>query len=168
VQKERRPFYLGVALLLLAGAAFAAGVRPPDEAAAIGVAAVFAGLVLSCYYWVVLVLLALRRGNGGAVGVLSVNAAALVTALMTSDTQVIFGVFSWGLLVVFAALMVPDASRTARQWFTTPRPDHQGRATPGGSTPPVRKPGAPGKRSGSVACVDGERSMILPGTASRG
>jgi hypothetical protein len=168
VQKERRPFYLGLALLLVAVTAAAAGGRPPDEAAAIGVAAVFAGLVLSCYYWVVLVLLALRRGNGGAVGVLGVNAAALVTALMTRDTQVIFGVFSWGLLVVFAALMIPDASRTARQWFATPRPDHQGRATPGGSTPPVRKPGARGKRSRAIAPTGARTSTLRSETASRG
>jgi hypothetical protein len=116
-QKERRPFYLAVALMLVAGVAVAAAARAPDEGAAMAVAVVFAGLVLSCYYWVVLIVLALRRGNGGAVGVLAVNAATLVTALVTSDSQVVFGVFSWAMLALFAALIVPDVARTVRLGF---------------------------------------------------
>jgi hypothetical protein len=171
-QKERRPFYLGLALLLVAGTAVAAGVRPPDEAAAIGVAVVFAGLVLSCYYWVVLVLLALRRGNGSAVGVLGVNAATLVTALFTSDAQVIFGIFSWGLLGLFAVLFFPDVSKSVRQWFPSANSAGKGGATGGGrarrraeSGP---KPEKRGKGSRSVTFVGGERSTLLPGTASLG
>ena len=115
----------------------------------------FAGLVLSCYYWVVLIVLALRRGNGGAVGVLGVNAAALVTALFTSDTQVIFGVFSWGLLALFAALIAPDVARTVRPWFPAPRSDNEGGATPGGraqrGAQGGRKSEKRGKRSSAVA-----------------
>ena len=131
-QKQRRPFYLALALLLVAGTAVAAAARTPDEGAAIGAAAVFAGLVLSCYYWVVLIVLALRRGIGGAVGALGVNAAALVTALFTDDTQVIFGVFSWGLLALFAALIAPDVARSVRLRFPALPLDDKGGATLGG------------------------------------
>ena len=112
-QKERRPLYLGLAILLVAGVVAAASASEPDEGAAIGVAAVFAGLVLSCYYWVVLVVLAFRRSTDGVVGVLAANAAALITALFTDDTQIIFAVFSWAVLAVLAALIVPDVRRGA-------------------------------------------------------
>jgi len=170
VQKERRPFYLAVALLLVAGTAMAAAARTADEGTAVAVAAVFAGLVLSCYYWVVLVLLALRRGNGIAVGVLAVNAVTLLTALLTNDAQVIFGVFSWGLLVMFAALFFPDVSRSIRQGFSAPdsaseaamSTDHR---VPR-STKSKGKPDRRGRRSGSVKFVGGGRSTLLPGTAS--
>jgi hypothetical protein len=171
-QKERRPFYLALALLLVAGTAVAAAARTADEGAAIGVAAVFAGLVLSCYYWVVLVVLALRRGIGGAVGVLGVNAAALVTALLTNDTQVIFGVFSWGLLALFAALIAPDVVRTVRSGFPAPPLDTEGGTTAhsraqhgaqGG-----RKPEKQGKRSSGVASKGPSVGALLPGTANIG
>jgi hypothetical protein len=171
-QRERRPFYLALALLLAAGTAAAAAARTPDEGAAIGVAAVFAGLVLSCYYWVVLVVLALRRGIGGAVGVLGVNAAALVTALFTDDTQVIFGVFSWGLLALFAALIAPDVARTVRLGFPALPLDTEGSVTPGGrgqlGAHGDRKPTKRRKRSIRVASAGPNVDALLAGTAFLG
>lgn len=171
-QKERRPFYLAVALLLVAGAAVAAAARAPDEGVAMGVAAVFAGLVLSCYYWVVLSVLALRRGSDGAVGVLGVNAATLVAALFTSDTQVIFGVFSWGLLAMFAALIAPDVVRTVRAWIPAHRSGNEGSVTPGGRTQrgaqAGRKSERRGRRSRVVAHPGETTNTLLPGTASVG
>jgi hypothetical protein len=131
-QKERRPFYMAVALLLVAGAVVSAAMRTPDEGLAIGVAAVFAGLVLSCYYWVVLILLALRRGTGNAVGMLGVNLAALVTALFTSNTQIIFGVFSWGLLALFVVLFAPDVARVIRSGLPPLAANGESRIVPGG------------------------------------
>ncbi len=119
-QRERRPLYLGLAILLVAGAAVAAAASKSDEGAAIGVTAVFAGLVLSCYYWVVLVVLAFRRTADGAVGVLAANAAALITALFTDDTQIIFAVFSWAVLAVLATLIVSDVRRAARSGWGVP------------------------------------------------
>jgi hypothetical protein len=172
-QKERRPFYLAVAFLLVAGTAVAAAARTPDEGAAIGVAAVFAGLVLSCYYWVVLIVLALRRGNGGAVGVLCVNAAALVTALFTDDTQVIFGVFSWGLLALFAALIAPDVARTVRLGFPAPPLDNGSGATPGGRGQGGAQGGGKSERrtrrsTRAAGSVGPKLDTLLPGTAFHG
>jgi len=171
-QKERRPFYLAVALLLVAGAAAAAAARPLDEGIAIGVAAVFAGLVLSCYYWVVLILLAFRRGIGGAVGVLGVNAAALVAALFTSDSQVIFGVFSWGLLALFTALITPDVARTVRLQSSAPGSDDENDTPPGsrarrGALGGLRSEKR-GKRRSAVASAGAGTNALLPGTASVG
>ncbi len=108
VQAERRPIYLAVATLLVAGACAAAYGRPRDEGAALGTVAVFAGLVLSCYYWVVLLPLSFRRGVGGATAVLAANAVALGAALFTDDTQVVFLAFSWAALAAFVALIASD------------------------------------------------------------
>lgn len=108
VAAERRPFYLGLAGLLVAAALAAAWRRPADEAAVLGVAVVFALLVLSCYYWVVLTLLALRRGAAGTLGLLGLNALVLVVAGATSDTQVTYLVVSLGLAALFAAVLAPD------------------------------------------------------------
>ncbi len=171
-QSERRPFYLALALLLVAGTAVAAATRNPDEGAVIGVAAVFAGLVLSCYYWVVLVVLALRRGVGGTLGVLGVNAAALVAALLTTDTQIIFGVFSWGLLALFAALIVPDVVGMVRRGLPALVQENGGGVTAGargpGGAPGRRRSESHGKRAGGVTPAGSGVRAPLPGTATRG
>jgi FtsH-binding integral membrane protein len=167
-QKERRPFYVAVALMLVAGVAVAAAARAPDEGAAMAVAVVFAGLVLSCYYWVVLIVLALRRGNGGAVGVLAVNAATLVTALVTSDSQVVFGVFSWAMLALFAALIVPDVARTVRLGLSAPGSGDERGAARAGRTQPVQKSERPGKRVRAGASTGTKRNTLFLETASVG
>jgi hypothetical protein len=171
-QKERRPFYLAVALLLVAGTAVAAAARTADEGAAVAVAVVFAGLVLSCYYWVVLVLLALRRGNGGTVGVLAVNAATLLTALLTSDAQIIFGVFSWGLLAMSAALFFPDVSRSIRQRSSALNSASEATISSGHrvrrSTKSKGKRERRGKRAGFVETVGAETSTLLGGIPNLG
>ena len=69
---------------------------------------IFALLVLSCYYWVVMTLLALRRGMAGTFGLLVLDAIVLVVASTTSDTQVIYLVVSVGLAAVLAAVLTPD------------------------------------------------------------
>ncbi len=108
VEAERRPFYAALAGLLVAAALAGAWRRRPDEAAVLGVAVIFALLVLSCYYWVVMTLLALRRGMAGTFGLLVLNAIVLVVASTTSDTQVIYLVVSVGLAAVLAAVLTPD------------------------------------------------------------
>ncbi len=109
-----RPVSLAAAGLLLLALAAAAWRGRADEAAATGVVAVFALLVLSCYYWVVLSLLLVRRGSASVAGLLALNAATLALALFTADTQVVFLWFSWGLLALFAVLLFPDARRLLR------------------------------------------------------
>jgi hypothetical protein len=116
--------------------------------------------------------LALRRGSDGAVGVLGVNAVTLVAALFTSDTQVIFGVFSWGLLAMFAALIAPDVVRTVRAWIPAHRSGNEGSVTPGGRTQrgaqAGRKSERRGRRSRVVAHPGETTNTLLPGTASIG
>ena len=86
---------------------------------------IFALLVLSCYYWVVLTLLALRRGTAGTLGVLGLNAVVLVVAGATSETQVVYLVVSLGLAALFAAVLGPDAVAVLR-----PRRRAAGNAVP--------------------------------------
>jgi hypothetical protein len=102
---QRRPFSLAAAALLLAALAAATWRESPDQAASLGGVAVFALLVLSCYYWVLLILVAMRRTMVAAGALLALNAVTLAIALLTPDTQIIYTVFSWGLVVLFAAVL---------------------------------------------------------------
>ncbi len=125
-QAARRPYYVAVAILLVAGACLAAWGRPRSEGAALGVTAVFAGLVLSCYYWVVLTVLSLRRGVGGALAVLGANTVALLAALLTDDTQVIFLAFSWAVLAGLVAVVGADlVERLRLGWAGAPDEDER-------------------------------------------
>jgi predicted RNase H-like HicB family nuclease len=112
LQAERLPFYVVAAALVLAALMLAAWQRPVDEAATLGVAAVFALLCLSCYYWVVLTLMALRRGAVGPLGLLALNVATLVAALVTPAPEVAYGTFSWGMVLLLVAWLGPDVLAT--------------------------------------------------------
>jgi len=155
-QAERRPLYLVTALVLVAGVCAAAWGRRRDEGVAVGVVAVFAGLVLSCYYWVALVTLSFRRGIGGAGAVLAANAAALATALATDDTQVIFLVFSWALLAALAVLLGWDVAAAARSgWAAAPEDDGREAAQPSaGGRRPARERTARQRASASGTRAD--------------
>jgi hypothetical protein len=106
---HRRPLFFGLAAFLLALFAAAAWRMRREEAAALGVAVVFSLLVLSCYYWVMLSLLFVRRGFATVAGLLFLNAAILTLAMLTSDTQFVYAAFSWGLLALFVGAFVWDA-----------------------------------------------------------
>lgn len=114
VQAERRPFYLAVAALVIAALMLAAWERSVDEAAALGVAAVFALLHLSCYYWVVLTLMALRRSAVGPLGLLGLNAATFAAALVAPGLQLACLVFSCGMMALLVAWLGPDVVATLR------------------------------------------------------
>ncbi len=114
LQLERRPAVVAIALLMLALAGAAAWRSPPDEAAALGVVAVFAVVVLTCYYWVMLLVLPLRRGVAASVGVLGLCAGLYGLDLVTPSFEMIYGAMSWGLAVLFAGWAVPDAVAAVR------------------------------------------------------
>jgi len=121
-QAGARTWFVIAALLVLAGLMLAAWQRAVDEAVVIGVVGVFALLHLSGYYWVVLSLMALRRdriGAAGSIGLLGLNALTFAAALATPVLQVIYLVFTWGLLALFAAWIGPDALATLRRKKTS-------------------------------------------------
>jgi hypothetical protein len=103
-----------VGLLLLAGAA--AWWKDGDEVLAIGITAVFALLVLTCYYWVLLVLGALRGGRIFPVGLLCVNAVLCGLDILYTPSEVTFATMAWGLLALFTVWLAPAAWRTWRTW----------------------------------------------------
>ncbi len=140
-QSARRPFYLAAAGLLLALVAAAAWRAPREEAIVLGVTAVFALLVLSCYYWVVLAIVALRRGLVAPLGLLGLNAMLCLTDLLQAPTEITYALMSWGVLAILLAWLLPDALATLRG---------RGRAEPSPATrrghahhPPRRAAGRP-------------------------
>ncbi len=100
-------------LALLAAAAWRA---PPDQATVLGVVAVFAVVVLTCYYWMMLLAMPLRRGATAAVGLLALGAGLFALDLATPAFEMIYGVMSWGLAVLFVVWMAPDVAATVRAW----------------------------------------------------
>jgi hypothetical protein len=110
----RRPFYVVVAAIAFAGLMLAAWHCPVDEAATLGVAGIFVLLCLSCYYWVIVALVALRRSSIGALVLLGVNGATLAAALVTAQFSTIYLVFSCGIAVLLAVWLGPDALATLR------------------------------------------------------
>lgn len=105
---ERRPYWLaGMAVFGLLAAAAAWRMRP-EEAAGLGVVLVYAAVLLTSYYWVILVALALRRDQGVAVGWLGLNTALYGVHLIKPRAEATFGAMSWGLAVLFLAWLLPQ------------------------------------------------------------
>ncbi|HVS03224.1 MAG TPA: hypothetical protein VMT16_10685 [Thermoanaerobaculia bacterium] len=93
----------GLSLLLVAAAAWRSD---PAEAAALGPAAAFAVGLLTCYYWVMLVAVALRPPRWGVPALLALNAGLYAVALATPSFEAIYGSMSWGLALFFVAWTV--------------------------------------------------------------
>ncbi len=98
------------AMLVLTGAA--AWRSTPSEAAALGIVPCFSLLLLTCYYWSMLVLMPLRRGEHGTLGALVLSSVCILTHGLTGGFEVIYGVCSWAMLILFVAWLWPDAKKT--------------------------------------------------------
>lgn len=116
LQADRRPLLVAASGLLLIVVVLAAWRRQPHEAAVLGIVIAFATVVLTCYYWVMLLLLPTGRGRWGpTTGWLALNAGLYGLHLLTPSFELIYGVLSWALLAFFLAWLAPDAWRTARE-----------------------------------------------------
>jgi hypothetical protein len=114
LQRERRPFFLLAAaalLLMVVGASWRAA---PGRAAAFGVVSVFALLVLSCYYWAMLLVVPLRERGFVVPGLLTLNAGLYAFELGHAPTELTFGIMSWGLTALFLAWLLPDVVASVR------------------------------------------------------
>lgn len=151
-QHERWPFYLVAAALLLVLVAAAAWRAPVEEAAVLGVAAVFALLVLSCYYWVMLVAMPMRRGTLTTSGLLGLNVVLCGAEILHQPTEVTYAIMAWALLALFLAWLLPAALRTLRREpaFVTSSGESSSRSRP-----------RPGARR------DGRRRQRLPSAVAR-
>ena len=115
MRAERRPWMLaatGLFLFVLGAALWRA---PPDEAAAASVGAVFALLLLTCYYWVMLLWTPIRGGPRTAAGVLGLSALLYAVHMRTGNFEAIYGVMSWALALLLLAWLAPDAWRQLRR-----------------------------------------------------
>jgi hypothetical protein len=118
LQDERRPALLLATVVFLAVAAAAAWRLEVHEAAVLGTAVAFAAVVLTCYYWVMLLLVPLGRGRWGPTAAwLALNTGLYALHIATRTTlsfEMLYGLLSWALAVYFLAWMAPDAWKTAR------------------------------------------------------
>jgi hypothetical protein len=114
LQEQRRPLLLGTTVAMLCIVAGAAWRYRPGEAAVLGTAVAFAVVVLTCYYWVMLLLIPLGRGRWGpTAGWLAINTGLYGLHLVTPAFEMRYGLMSWALLVFFLAWLLPDAGKTA-------------------------------------------------------
>jgi len=115
LQSQRRPLLLtasGALLLMTIGAAWRSR---RDQAAVLGIAVAYGVVVLTCYYWVMLLLVPMGRGRWmPTAGWLAINAGLYGLHLLTPSFEMIYGVMSLALLVFFVAWLGPDAWKTVR------------------------------------------------------
>lgn len=114
LQRERGVAIVAVVLIMLVFVSVAAWRSPPDEAAVLGLAAIFAALLLTCYYWIMLAVLPLRRGTAAIVGALLVSLGLYGLDLITPSFEMIYGSMSWALAVLFLVWTMPDALAVMR------------------------------------------------------
>ncbi len=107
--EARRPMlWLGEGVLLfLIGAA--AWRMEPARAATLGIVAVFALALTTCYYWQMLLVVPLVRHRTLLYGTLAVNLGLYGLHFATPSFEMRYGLMSWGLLAVFLAFLVPAA-----------------------------------------------------------
>ncbi len=114
--RHRAPLLATASGLLLAVVGLAAWRQTRHQAAVLGIAVAFAAVVLTCYYWVMLLLLPTGRGRWvPTAGWLGINAGLFGLHLVTPSFEMIYGVMSWALAAFLLAWMGPDAWRTARE-----------------------------------------------------
>ncbi|MCG8463064.1 MAG: DUF2029 domain-containing protein [Holophagales bacterium] len=101
-------------LLMLGLLALAAWRARPSEGSALSLSAVFAMVLTTCYYWQALLVLAVLRSTPIVYGVLLVNLGMYYLHFESPAFELRYGLFSWGLLLVFLAILLPRAWRTLR------------------------------------------------------
>jgi hypothetical protein len=113
---ERRPLILAASLLLVAITLAAMWNRPPDQAAVLGCALLFAALPMASYYWIVLVLVPLAGGAWlPTAAVLGFSAFVFGMILATEEQLAItYGAASWALLAFFALWLLPASLAALR------------------------------------------------------
>ena len=106
MEEARKPLLALAALAFLGMAGAAAWRTDRVEAALLGVPAVFAAGVLTCYYWVMLVPLVLASRRWLTAAVLGTSLVLFVADLSTPSFEAIFGLCSWLLAALFVAWAV--------------------------------------------------------------
>jgi hypothetical protein len=122
LQDERRPLLLAASAVFLVWVAAASWRLDVHEAAVLGTAVAFAAVVLTCYYWVMLLLVPMGRGRWGPTAAwLGINAGLYGLHLANRTTlsfEMLYGLLSWALAIFFLAWTAPDAVRTLKEGWT--------------------------------------------------
>jgi len=114
--RDRTPLLAAASGLFLVVVGLAAWRQPRHQAAVLGIAVAFAAVVLTCYYWVMLLLLPAGRGRWiPTAGWLGINAGLFGLHLATPSFEMIYGLMSWALAIFLLAWLGPDAWRSARE-----------------------------------------------------
>ncbi|MFV2072103.1 MAG: hypothetical protein ACC742_05555 [Thermoanaerobaculales bacterium] len=122
LEARRRPVILLAAAFLGAVVILSAWRQPLDQASVLGLVVIFAAVVLTCYYWAMLLLVPLGRGRWGPTAAwLGINTGLFALHLATPAFEMIYGLMSWALAVFFLAWMAPDARRSFREGWTWAR-----------------------------------------------
>jgi len=134
LQDQRQPALLLATAFFLAVVAAAAWRLEVHEAAVLGMVVLFAVVVLTCYYWVMLLLVPLGRGRWGPTAAwLGLNTALFGFHLANQTAlsfEMLFGLYSWALAVYFLAWMAPDAWMTVREGWAWARNKTQSEKAP--------------------------------------
>lgn len=110
LKHDRRPALLGATALFLLVVALAARRMTPDEAAVLGLPIVFAAVLLTCYYWVMLLFLPMERDRWGPTAAwLGCNLGLYVLHMMSPSFELIYWTMSLGMAVVFLGWLGPRA-----------------------------------------------------------
>lgn len=136
---RRRALLAVLAAAMLGMIALAAARLPPDEALVATIPAIYALSNLTGYYWIALTLLALRPGRVAAAACVAIAAACRALALAGAPDETVYGGMAFGLGIVFAAWLLPDAWRTTgdlRSGTLTARRAPDPAPTPGPAGPP--------------------------------
>jgi hypothetical protein len=81
---------------------------PRDEAATLGLAVIFCLALLTCYYWLMLLIIPLRRNIGAVIGLLVLNLGISIIHLLTNPEYAFqYGILSWALALYFLYWIIP-------------------------------------------------------------
>lgn len=119
---DRAPLIWSLRLGLLGLLAAACRRVRPAEAAALGIFAVFALTYSTCYYWQMLALLAVVRTPIARWGAIAVNLAMFAIHFSSPSFEWRYGFFSWALLALALAILLPLALRPEPVAKLSPRP----------------------------------------------
>lgn len=108
---ERAPLLWGARLALVALFAWACRRASPTEAAALGIALVFAFAFTTCYYWQMLVMLLAFRSITLLHAVLALNLAMFGLHFASPSFELRYGLMSWALLLLLGGLLIATGRR---------------------------------------------------------
>jgi hypothetical protein len=116
LEEQRRPIIFAVAGCFLAAVVLAGRRQELHQASVLGMAVAFAAVVLTCYYWVMLLLIPLGRGRWlPTAGWMALNSGLFALHLATPSFEMIYGLMSWALAAFFLAWMAPDIVSSIRE-----------------------------------------------------